>query len=400
LNGNKYKLLKNLLRLIAVFCALSVIPAATHAQSDTGKPLRIAVLAPLYTDSAFNGYTYKLGSRDLPRQMIPGLEFYNGVMLAVDSLQKEHITLDLWVYDTKQKSQTLEQTLQVVKTSGISLIIASFNNTAEQKTVADFAFSQNIPVISATYPNEAGVSVNPFFIMLNSSLKTHVEGVYNFARRNANSRYIYFTRKGVMEDKIKEQFAELDKKLSPPLKYKVVTLNDDITDTAVLKYMDSTRINYAICGSISETFGYNLVKAIGSNSAYKTTLIGMPTWDAVSSFNKAGNSNVEIVYSTPYNYSKTAPAYIAIARNYRTKLDGKPTDMVYKGFEALYRFSKLLIKYRGNFLNNLSDNAFRLFNEFRFEPVMLNDSSFAPDYLENKKLYFMHKQDGVLKSVN
>src|SRR6266487_4359390 len=72
-----------------------------QAQTDSVSPLRIAILAPLYLDSAFDDYDYKLGNLNIPKYFLPGLEFYNGVMMAVDSLQKEDADLEVWVCDTK-----------------------------------------------------------------------------------------------------------------------------------------------------------------------------------------------------------------------------------------------------------------------------------------------------------
>ncbi len=377
-----------------------VVVCARAQQADNSNPLRIAILVPLYTDSAFNGTEYKLGNADLPRQMIPGLDFYNGALLAIDSLQKEQANLEVWVYDTKQEKQSLQQTLSNLRTQNIALLIASFNNSTEQKMVSDFAFSQNVPVISATYPNEAGVTTNPFFILVNSTLKTHIEAIYNYAWKNYNNRIILFTRKGLMEDRIAAQFTAMDKVRKPALRYKTVVLPDNFSDTTVLRFLDSTRNNVVMTGSLNEAFGASLVKALGSNSSYRVTAIGMPTWDGIFAFNKAGNANVELVYSTPYNYTRTEGAGAGITNAYKARWQGRPSDMVFKGFESVYHFSKLLLKHRSNFINNVSDSAFIIFNEFRFEPVMATDSSFAPDYMENRKLYFVKKQNGVIKSVN
>ena len=55
-----------------------ICPINSCAQND--KPLKIAVFAPVYLDSAFDNGNYKLGNASLPRQMLPGLDFYNGVM--------------------------------------------------------------------------------------------------------------------------------------------------------------------------------------------------------------------------------------------------------------------------------------------------------------------------------
>ena len=73
--------------------------------------------------------------------------------------------------------------------------------------------------------------------------------------------------------------------------------------------------------------------------------------------------------------------------------------MAYKGFEIAYNFGKLLLKYQTNLVNNLSDKTFTLFNQFDIQPVKLKKETERPDYLENKKLYFIKKQQGNIKSI-
>lgn len=374
--------------------------SSLHAQDNIPKParLRVAVLAPLYIDSAFNGYTYKLGTGVMPRYMLPGLEFYNGVMLAVDSLNKENAPLEVWVYDTKKAGTNIVSIVKELDYLNFSLIIASVNNAAEQKVISEFSFNKNIPVISATYPNDAGVTSNPFYIMVNSTLKTHVEGIYRYVQQNyVIGKMLYVTRKGALETKIQGYFSAMDAAAASKLKYKVVELPDNFTPEQLTSYMDSTRQNIVICGSVNESFGSLLARTLNNAGSYRSVAVGMPTWDMI---NPASVKNIEVVYSTPYNYSRTDAFGKSLSRQYREKYQGRPTDMVFKGFENMYHFSKLMLNNKPNFLNNLSDSSFKIANTYAFDAVRLTPTSFVPDYLENKKLYFVKIQDGTIKSVN
>jgi hypothetical protein len=128
----------------------------------------------------------------------------------------------------------------------------------------------------------------------------------------------------------------------------------------------------------------------------------MPTWDGMREVTSDNYSskNLEIVYSTPYNYSRTDKTGGSLVKQYRAKYMGRPSDMAFKGFESMYHFSKLMLQYRNNFINNISDTTYKIANQFSFEPVRLTNTSFVPDYLENKKLYFVKMQGGTVKSVN
>ena len=74
--------------------------------------------------------------------------------------------------------------------------------------------------------------------------------------------------------------------------------------------------------------------------------------------------------------------------------------MVFRGFETTYHFGKLLLRYRKDLINNLSSNEFKLFNDFDVKPVKLKEANAIPDYFENKKLYFIRKQQGNVKSIS
>jgi len=368
-------------------------------QTNASKPLKIAVFAPVFLDSAFSENEYKLGrNSNLPRYMLPGLDFYNGFMLAIDSLNKEKAGVEVLFYDTKSENPSIDEIIEDSAFNNVSLIIASFNNRSEIKTLADFALEKKIPIISATYPNDGGITANPYFVMLNPTLNAHLEGIYKFTKRSfPTNNILVFRKKGFVEDIIQNSFSEQNRKTAgTQLKLKTVELADSFTTSEVIPYLDSNKQNIIICGTLNESFGTNLTKALGSSKTYRVVAIGMPTWDGLKDISK----DIEIVYSTPYNPNRADKLSFQFTENYRLKYAGRPGDMAFKGFEIMYHFTHLLLKYGDQLINHLSEKEFRLFNDFDIQQVTLNKTSNATDYLENKKLYFIRKADGKIKSVN
>lgn len=367
---------------------------------SSGTPLRIAVLAPLYIDSAFDNTTYKLGTTSMPKYILSGLDFYNGVMLAVDSLKKEGLELDVWIYDTKKKDRSADALANEMAPLRFSLIIAAFSNLTEQKRFSEFSFTNNIPLVSATYPNDAYVTGNPFFIMLNSTLKTHVEGLYKHIQRTYPvAKFLYVTRKGSMEEKMLGMYADAGKK-TYPIKYRTVELPDDFTEEQLLPLLDSNEQNVIICGSLDENFGTNLIKTLDQSITFPIVLAGAPTWDGLRAVLRTENQNISVVYSTPFNYQRSDQVLLNLGNNYKQKLNARPSDMAFKGFESMYYFSRLLLKYNNDMLNNLSDTKFKIANSFILQPVKLTQNAQVPDYIENKKLYFITRSMGKISSVN
>lgn len=377
---------------------------STFAQTDTSKPLKVVVFSPVYLDSAFNGPAYKLGSSNLPKNILPGLEFYTGVMMAIDSLQAENNNLEVFFFDSKSRVEPIAKIMAKPMWDDVSLIIASFNNRADVKPLADFAASKNIPLISSTFPNDGGVTNNPFFILINSTLRTHIEGIYKYLQKNySTGNLIYVKKKGAVEDMILSIFKGMGKATpSIPLRYKSVELTDSFTSKQLLGSMDSTKSNIVICGSINEVFGARIIKVLNGSKNYPSTAIGMPTWDGLNDVKKISSPDskgIEIVYSSPYNFYRKDKLGSYITSKYKEKYFSRPSDWVFKGYESMYHFTKLLLRYSDNFINHISDMDFTLFNDFDIQPVKLKNENPSPDYLENKKLYFIKKQDGSIKSV-
>jgi hypothetical protein len=76
----------------------------------------------------------------------------------------------------------------------------------------------------------------------------------------------------------------------------------------------------------------------------------------------------------------------------------RPSDMVSRGYEIAWHFAKLLLKYKNELASNITNKDFNVFHEFDIQPV-LNKQTNTLDYFENKKLYFIKWQDGIIKAV-
>ncbi|OYW78494.1 MAG: hypothetical protein B7Z27_07360, partial [Sphingobacteriia bacterium 32-37-4] len=172
-----------------------ILIASNSILAQQAAPMKIAVFAPIYLDTVFNGSNYILGNNNLPRTILPGLDFYNGVQLAIDSLNAEGQSLTVLFFDSKSNSQSVKQILATEALQDISMIIASFNNRNDVKPLADFALNKQIPLISMTYPNDGGVKDNPYFALVNPTLTTHVEGVFKFLQKNYPTEPIIYVKK-------------------------------------------------------------------------------------------------------------------------------------------------------------------------------------------------------------
>src|SRR4051812_37467298 len=91
-------------RFLLLVTVIGMALTSSAQYSDTSKPLRVAIFIPLYADDVFdaNATTAASAKATLPKSVLPGLEFYNGVMMAIDSLNTEGTKVEISIYDTKQ----------------------------------------------------------------------------------------------------------------------------------------------------------------------------------------------------------------------------------------------------------------------------------------------------------
>lgn len=383
--------------LLISFC----FSAGIIAQNGNGRH-KIAVFAPLYLDSAFDAMeNYRYEKNQFPTFINPGLEFYEGVQLALDSLKKEGIQLEVFVYDTKSSTETVAEQLEKPEMSDVELIIAHCSGS-DVRIFAEAGLKKNIPVINPNFPSDAGIRGNPFFVMLNSTLKTQCEGIYRYVQKNyPTNPIIVYRRKGQAEDMIKKIFDDYSKStMSVPLKLKYVDLPDSFTVTQLKAQLDSNRHTLCIAGSLNDNFGKRLSLQLASiRKQYPVTVMGMPTWDAIKDFTKPEYKDLEIIYSTPFYNTKTDKVSTSITNYFNTVMYARPSDMVFRGYEVTWKYAKLLGQYGKDLSSNLGNKQHKVFTDFDIQPS-LGNPNMTLDYFENKKLYFLKWQSGIIKSVN
>lgn len=74
--------------------------------------------------------------------------------------------------------------------------------------------------------------------------------------------------------------------------------------------------------------------------------------------------------------------------------------MVFRGYESVYRFAKMLLLHGKDLSGSIGEKKFKVFNDFEITPIFLNRQNMTLDYFENKKLYFIKKVDGNVVAVN
>ena len=371
-----------------------------HAFSQTNNSrLKIGIFAPIYLDSIFKGKSYTFGKK-FPRFAVQGIDFIQGAQIALDSFPIENTSIDLSIYDTKSDSLNIDQLIQTNQLKGLDLIIGSVKDE-EFDLLASYSKEERIPFISATYPNDGGVTSNPYLIFLNPTLKTHCQALFGYLLQNQDSaKFILAKQSGNQENKIYEHIENMNKIEKKHL-LNIKSINLDSNYISIRTLLDSNKNNIIFAGSLNETFANNLYSVLSNtDKKYKITLLGMPNWDGFSSLNKKikeSPRNLSFIFTSSYYNNKADTISKILQEVYLNNYKGRPSEYAYKGFEILYNFSRILNENKRQFTKHLNNN-FSLFTEYNIMPVSIEKKSKNVDYYENKHLYFLKKtKNGINK---
>jgi hypothetical protein len=393
--------------ILSLLFLLAGVRSGMAEATDSSK-FHIAVFLPLYLDSAFDASGNYRFDQNFPKYLNPGLEFYEGLELAMDSLKKSGTSLDITVYDTRSESKTLQQMLEEPAFAKMQLIIG-YVNVTELRVLANVARNRDIPFINVNFPNDGGVTNNPDFVILNTTLHSHCEALYKFIQRNwATSNILYLRKAGAQEDRLRNDFAEIEKNTaSVPLKMKYVNLDNNVDMRELFPHLDSNLKTVILVGSLDENFGKSIcAKLAPLCKSYPMKILGMPTWDAVNDFNTQQYADLEIYYTTPFYINPNDSLVTSIQQYFKARFYSRPSDMVYRGYETIVHFGHLLEINRGNLEGSIGVRKFKVFNDFDIQPVFTNkengtsvNGNITLQYLENKKLYFIKKVNGNVVAV-
>lgn len=381
-------------------------PAPYHVKAfgeKVYKPVyNIALFAPLYIDQALADTGFAVNNTTpLPSGSVSGLEFYEGALLAMDTLQLQGIPLRLYVYDTKSSSRSLKSILQSGQMDSTDLILGSVNS-AELKEIGAYAAKKQVNFISATYPNDGGIKDNPFLTIMNSTLQVNCYGLQDFVQKkfyNRNAIIIY--QNNAQEKQVLRYFEEANKKMafSGKTPLKPFEWTNSTTANNLQPLLDKNKNNVIIVTSLYPQSALNIIaQLIPLTEDYTINVVGMPTLDGNADVKKSDYKGINIYYSTPYPYVNAVnnPAIKSMMWQFFEKYHSRPSDVAIKGYETLFYFGHLLQRGGVYFNSDMQDPAGVIFTQFNIQPVYHSKDSadVAPDYFENKHLYFMQIRDG------
>jgi len=343
---------------------------------------RVDVLAALYLDDLVKNDkpVYK---DKIPEKALQGMDFYQGIQLAADTLNEKGYDIDVYVHDITDPSQTPEALIKNKTLDSSDLIIGALQSH-EIPSVAAFAKKHEINFVSALSPSDGGIKENPYFILMQPTLQAHCEWITkHITQKYRNQNVTLYYRTSASLDDLVYHYLNSD---DSSVQYKKILCNNAPDKKQLEKLFDSTRTNVIVMSIMDIGYAEALLKQLYELfPAYHFEVYGMPSWRTMPSLRKPdAYPNVAIDITAPFYFDLSMPADQELDRNYKKEFGGNASELVYRAYETMVWYSYLLRRYGTIFDNKFNDNKEAPFTKFEIKPKRDKEDNLL--YNENRHI--------------
>lgn len=352
---------------------------------NTDEGLNVALLLPLFLNTLNDTVEeHKTGFISNKAQI--GLEFYQGFMIAVDSLKKQCLKTNIYVYDVENDSVKTANVLNKPEFKSIHAIVGPFY-TSTALMAADFAKDNSIAFVSPLSPNNKVLLNNPKAIKLVAAQSSQYEAIADYiagAYKDENLLSLYYDNT--------KQLATLTK-FNNYLKNKIN--NKDSIKTISYKNgglktleasLSETKTNVIVVTITEQAIVTELINKLRVLSKkYKFVIIGAENWANFDNLEFETLQELQVIFPSSFFIEYTDPSTKKFMADFKAKYKTEPTKYAFVGFDVAYFvFSEWL---KSNSFSYDHKAMKGLQTDFLFEQVGKENGS------ENKKVHLLKYQD-------
>ena len=318
------------------------------------------------------------------------VEYYEGFLMAVDSLKRTGTSLDLYVYDSGKEVSTLNAILSKNEMKKMDVIFGPMHQK-QIKPLSDFAKKNDIRLVIPFSQKGEEVFNNPAVYQINTPQSYLYSEVYeHFTRQFPNANVIFIEPASVDKEK-----AEFISGLKQELKSKGIpmrTVSESATKETLKAALRNDKENIFI-----PTSGKNvlLIKVlpqltllVRDNAGQNIHLFGYPEWQTYTRDHLESFFELDVYFYSSFYTNTLFPAAVqftnAYHKWYSKDLSSKYPNYAMLGFDTGFFFLKGLSRYGSELENNLSKmNLTPIQTGFKFQRVN-NWGGFI-----NKKVFFI-----------
>ncbi|MGH1335852.1 MAG: hypothetical protein ACRBFS_06960 [Aureispira sp.] len=332
----------------------------------TKSTYRVVIMLPFMSNTFVPA-----SNREIPGKSIKAIEFYEGMMMALDSLQKEGVNLFVDVYDTQRDTTTVKRLLQTRALQEADLIIGPLTSS-NLSIVAAFAKTYQKVVVSPLNSRSNITTNNPYYLQMNPSFEVHSKYIVNqLDKIEKLTRYrsqepevpnyliLALTRDSSRVKDLQTEYAVYKNNFEARIPT-LIRSKSSISVEDIKPSLQRDRLNVIVMPTYQEeAFVYNslrelqkLVDKVERHKGYSIAVVGMDRWRYYSRINfeyyEYLNLHLTSEYFAPNN------SYVrAFKRDYKAVYGIGSREFALKGFDMMLFCGRMLNRYGANFQAHL-----------------------------------------------
>ena len=299
------------------------------------------------------------------------LDLYDGMKLAVDSLSRQGIKLELLAYDNERNKEVTKRILTKEELKTADLIVGPLFSE-EAIPVQEFALANQINLTINPVSNSSDNTGNPFVFLYQPSAET-------LARRSAEWVANHVTRKTCMvyygdtskDSLMASNFIAHARELGVKVVY-VQRVQKENSGTILTQLTTATeydewknplefKLKKDSIGSIYVASDNELIysKVINSAETRRDSIIvvGQEGWLQDTSVDYSKFERTRVTLAAPNYQSIANPAFHSFRRKYISKHGSLPAEYASIGFEFIMVMGQILSQYGINFIQTMPDGS-------------------------------------------
>lgn len=333
-----------------------------------------------------------------PKEQSRMVEYYQGVLMAVEQLKREGYSFVINTYDAGQKDNSLDSLLSSSAFDNIELIIGA-SYPKHNKQLAKFAKEREIPLVIPFSSKKDEAINNPTVYVANgiqSFILPEISSRFVKTFPNANVIFVEDTIEGNKKEFIKSLTSELDKNEIPhtTLPMELLSNGDTVLHTLSNVYQEEKEMIVIPTSSSAATLNTLLpsllhARSIDTLNVAKFKLFGYPEWQIHAKDTR------ELMYEVDTYFYATFYSHYALPRVAEFQEDfirwyNRSIQNIYPrygmlGYDTGYFFLLAASLYGNEIYEKINQTPFNpVQSDFKFERISEKDGFI------NKKFFFIH----------
>lgn len=362
-------------------------PVSYGNATDPTKRVKVALLLPLFAQENIesnrkamlsDNESLRKSSVQILHKSEQFLSFYEGTLLALDSLKTAGYQIDLYTFDTRKDNYRIYEIAGEINTLSPDLIIGPVYES-EFKSLMENLKNQRIPVVYPLSSRNESLGNYPQFVQMNTSTPSLADDMSTWIAAqasNANIICIHPSNGYEMVDsapasEMTEGHALEEKldKMPDVVSYKW-GFSDDHSET-LKTLLNPEGANLIVLPTSKES---DVIKILPTLTAlaeqFRIEVVGLPDWQNFTAVDHEMYYKLDVKIFTPSYVDNTSDAATRFADHYRSDYFNEPHSLAAKAFDMSLFFIPLVARYRENTLEALSlEDKTGFFTAFGFRRI-------------------------------